>query len=154
MLAKRGDYVELLAHFDILAVPNVCGADIFSTSNFELKPLKVQVLESTAEDRDRWLQPEERQYRNQRTPADFRLKEIKATRELERDASYTPEWPVYPIVKRPIEVVLSEDEAALVDALQANGGFGEADGDVVRHAFFSWWIEHYMRGPKQHHAGE
>jgi hypothetical protein len=24
----------------------------------------------------------------------------------------------------------------------------------VRHAFFSWWIEHYMRGPKQHHAGE
>jgi hypothetical protein len=24
----------------------------------------------------------------------------------------------------------------------------------VRHAFFSWWIAHYMRGPKQHHAGE
>jgi len=154
MLAKPGDYVELLAHFDILAVPNVCGADIFSTSNFELKPLKVQVLAATDDDRDRWLQPEERQYRNQRTPADFKLKEIKATRELERDASYTPEWPVYPIVKQPVEVALSDDELELVEALRRNGGFGQSDGEIVRHAFFSWWIEHYMRGPKQHHAGE
>jgi uncharacterized protein len=154
MLAKPGDYVELLAHFDILAVPNVCGADIFSTSNFELKPLKIQVLSSTDDDRDRWLQPEERQYRNQRTPADFKLKEIKATRELERDESYMPEWPVYPIVKQPVEVALSEDELGLVEALRRNGGFGESDGEIVRHAFFSWWIAHYMRGPKQHHAGE
>jgi uncharacterized protein len=154
MLARRGDYVELIAHFDILAVPNVCGADIFSTSNFELKPLKLQVLEATADERERWLQPEERQYRNQRTPADFKLKEIKATRELVRDESYTGEWPVYPIVKQPVEVGLSADEYELVDALRANGGFGESDGDIVRHAFFSWWIEHYMRGPKQHHAGE
>jgi uncharacterized protein len=135
-------------------VPNVCGADIFSTSNFELKPLKIQVLSSTDDDRDRWLQPEERQYRNQRTPADFKLKEIKATRELERDESYMPEWPVYPIVKQPVEVALSEDELGLVEALRRNGGFGESDGEIVRHAFFSWWIEHYMRGPKQHHAGE
>jgi uncharacterized protein YcgI (DUF1989 family) len=154
MLARRGDYVELIAHFDILAVPNVCGADIFSTSNFELKPLKLQVLEATADERERWLQPEERRYRNQRTPADFKLKEIKATRELVRDESYTGEWPVYPIVKQPVEVGLSADEYELVDALRANGGFGESDGDIVRHAFFSWWIEHYMRGPKQHHAGE
>jgi uncharacterized protein len=154
MLAKPGDYVELLAHFDILAVPNVCGADIFSTSNFELKPLKIQVLASTDDDRDRWLQPEERQYRNQRTPADFKVKEIKATRELERDESYTPDWPVYPIVKQPVEVALSGDELELVEVLRRNGGFGESDGEIVRHAFFSWWIEHYMRGPKQHHAGE
>jgi uncharacterized protein YcgI (DUF1989 family) len=154
MLAKPGDYVELLAHFDILAVPNVCGADIFSTSNFELKPLKIQVLASTDDDRDRWLQPEERQYRNQRTPADFKVKEIKATRELERDESYTPDWPVYPIIKQPVEVALSGDELELVEVLRGNGGFGESDGEIVRHAFFSWWIEHYMRGPKQHHAGE
>jgi uncharacterized protein len=154
MLARRGDYVELIAHFDVLAVPNVCGADIFSTSNFELKPLQVQVLESAPEEREGWLLPEEREYRNQRTPADFKLSEIKATRELERDESYAPEWPVYPIVKRPVEVSLSEDEYALVEGLRANGGFGDEDGAIVRHAFFSWWIEHYMRGPKQHHPGE
>ena len=154
MMAKPGDYVELLAHFDILAVPNVCGADIFSTSNFELKPLKVQVLASTEADRDQWLQPEERQYRNQRTPEDFKLSRIKADRELARDDGYQADWPVYPIVKQPVEVPLSEDEYAMVEALRRNGGFGEEDTDIVRHAFFSWWIEHYMRGPKQHHAGE
>jgi uncharacterized protein len=154
MLAKPGDYVELIAHFDVLAVPNVCGADIFSTSNFELKPLKLQVLEATPEERDRWLQPEERQYRNQRTPADFKLNEIKVTRELTRDESYSADWAVYPIVKRPVEVPLSEDEYALIDGLRANGGFGEADSDIVRHAFFSWWIEEFMQGPKHQHAGE
>jgi uncharacterized protein len=154
MLAKPGDYVELIAHFDILAVPNVCGADIFSTSNFELKPLKVQVLEATEEERERWLQPEERQYVNQRTPADFKVSEIKVTRELTRDESYSPEWPVYPIVKRAVEVPLREDEYALIDGLRANGGFGEADSDIVRHAFFTWWIAEYMRGPKHQHAGE
>jgi hypothetical protein len=154
MLAKPGDYVELLAHFDVLAVPNVCGADIFSTSNFELKPLRVQVFDSTPEDRERWLQPEGREYRNQRTPADFKLSEIKVTRELTRDESYAADWPVYPIVKHPLDVPLSEEEYGLIEGLRANGGFGEADSDIVRHAFFSWWIEEYMQGPKHQHPGQ
>jgi uncharacterized protein len=154
MLAREGDHVELIAHFDILAVPNVCGADIFSTSNFELKPLKVQVLLATEEDRRRWLQPEGRQYVNQRTPADFTLREIKATRELSRDDSYAPQWPVYPIVKQRVDVALAEDEYALLARLRSDGSFGEEDGEILRHAFFSWWIEQYMRGPKHLHAGE
>ena len=154
MLAKPGDYVELIAHFDVLAVPNVCGADIFSTSNFELKPLKVQVFDATPEERERWLLPEERQYKNQRTPADFKLSEIKVTRDLEPDETYSPDWPVYPIVKRPVEVPLAEEEYALIDRLRANGGFGATDADIVRHAFFSWWIEEYMQGPKHQHAGQ
>ena len=154
MLAKPGDHVELIAHFDVLAVPNVCGADIFSTSNFELKPLLVQVLDSSPAERERWLQPQERQYRNQRTPADFRLSTIRVQRELERDTAYEPAWPVYPIDKRPVEVRLSDDEHALAERLRATGAFGDSDGEVVRHAFFSWWIEHYMQGPKHLHAGQ
>ena len=35
---KKGDYVDLLALMDVLAVPNVCGADVMKTSNFALKP--------------------------------------------------------------------------------------------------------------------
>jgi uncharacterized protein len=154
LLAKPGDYVDLIAHFDVLAVPNVCGADIFSTSNFELKPLLVQVFDATPEEQERWLQPEGRQYRNQRTPADFRLSEIKVTRELERDDSYSPEWPVYPIVKRSVDVPLSDEEYGLIEGLRANGGFGEADADIVRHAFFTWWIAEYMQGPKHQHPGQ
>ena len=154
MLARQGDYVELIAQIDVLAVPNVCGADIFSTSNFELKPLKVQVMDATDEEKERWLLPEERTYRNQRSPADFKLSTIKADRELVTDESYRPEWPVYPIVKQRVEVPLDDDEHALVDRLRADGNFGEEDGEIVRHAFFSWWIEHYMQGPKHLHAGK
>ena len=36
---KPGDHVDLLALMDVLAVPNVCGADVMRTSNFALKPL-------------------------------------------------------------------------------------------------------------------
>ncbi len=35
---KPGDHVDLLALMDVLAVPNVCGADVMRTSNFSLKP--------------------------------------------------------------------------------------------------------------------
>jgi uncharacterized protein YcgI (DUF1989 family) len=45
---KGGDYVDLLALMDVLAVPNVCGADVMKTSNFALKPLKLTVSAATA----------------------------------------------------------------------------------------------------------
>jgi hypothetical protein len=43
---RPGDHVELLALVDTLAVPNVCGADVMRTSNFFLKPVKVQLLQA------------------------------------------------------------------------------------------------------------
>src|SRR3979409_2130170 len=41
--SKPGDHVDLLAVVDVLAVPNVCGADIMRTSNFSIKPVKLSV---------------------------------------------------------------------------------------------------------------
>ena len=41
---KPGDHVDLLALIDVLAVPNVCGADIMRTSNFSLKPVRLTVF--------------------------------------------------------------------------------------------------------------
>lgn len=151
LLARQGDYVELIAQMDVLAVPNVCGADIFSTSNFELKPLLVQVFEGTAEQQTRWLEPQERQYVNQRTVADFKIKQIRVERELARDQAYLPEFSSYPIVTHTVDVVLEDADLTAVEALR--GRFGDSDGEVVRHAFFSWWIETYMRGPKHLQAG-
>ena len=58
------------------------------------------------------------------------------------------DWPVYPIVKKAVEIDLSDDEHELIDALRRTGDFGTEDGEILRSAFFSWWIEHYMRGPK------
>jgi uncharacterized protein YcgI (DUF1989 family) len=149
LVAKKGDYVELLAHIDTLAVPNVCGADVMATSNFEYKPLKVEVFEATDQEKARWLLPDAPQYKNQRSVADFKVREIKATRELTPDPGYAPEWPVYPITRQPVEVELSDSDAQLVDALRGLEGFGDTAGEVLRYAFFSWWIEHRMHGPKQ-----
>jgi uncharacterized protein YcgI (DUF1989 family) len=143
--AKAGDYVELMAQIDVLAVPNVCGSDMISTSNFELNPLRLAVRESTEAERAKWLLPE-KQYRSQRSVDTFRVKSIRLNRELERDVTYTPQWDNFPIVKSPIRVEFSDAEYELVESLRTQAAFGDTDGSVVRAAFFSWWTETRRKG--------
>ncbi|MDO9398614.1 MAG: urea carboxylase-associated family protein, partial [Herbiconiux sp.] len=45
-----GDHVELLALMDVLAVPNICGADVMKTSNFAIKPVLVQRWRASSAD--------------------------------------------------------------------------------------------------------
>ena len=149
--AKRGDYVELLALIDLLVVPNVCGADVMATSSFELKPLRLATYEAlegelaTIESR-----PELQPRRNQRTPADFKVKQIRVERELTRDDSYEPAFTNVPLVVEEVPVDLDDSEAALLDAIVAAGEAGSTDAEALRHAFFSWWIRNYMKGPKHY----
>jgi uncharacterized protein YcgI (DUF1989 family) len=144
--AKQGDYVDLLMVIDTLAVPNVCGADVMATSDFELKPLKLTVFEATEAD---WAQvPEIETYSNQRTPKDFKVQTIKADRELQRDPDYAPDFTNVPIRIDGLDVPLDDEERAILDQLTATGRFGADDGEVLRYVFFSWWIERFMHGPK------
>src|ERR1700730_7906062 len=69
-IAKKGDYVELLALFDVLAVPNVCGADVMATRDFSFKPIALTIVE-TNEDALAAV-PEFPKVGTQRTPADFK----------------------------------------------------------------------------------
>jgi Domain of unknown function (DUF1989) len=75
---KAGDHVDLLALRDVLAVPNVCGADVMRTSNFSLKPIKLRVFASNQADIT--AVPEVPTLRSQRTPNQFRNPTIKADR--------------------------------------------------------------------------
>jgi uncharacterized protein len=144
--ARAGDYVELLALIDVLAVPNVCGADVMKTSDFELKPLKLTVFEGTEAD---WQGISEfPRLRNQRSPVDFKVKNIKADRELYRDPSYRPEFVNVPLQIDELEVELSPAEIAWVEQLKASGKYGDTDAEVLRYVFFTWWIARFMRGPK------
>ncbi len=93
---KPGDHVDLLALIDVLAVPNVCGADVMRTSNFSLKPVKLTVFAAT--EADLAAVPATPVLRSQRTPAAFRNPTIKADRPLRRDPAYVPEFPNVPIV--------------------------------------------------------
>jgi uncharacterized protein YcgI (DUF1989 family) len=48
---KPGDHVDLMALVDVLAIPNVCGADVMRTSNFALKPVRLTLFEATEAER-------------------------------------------------------------------------------------------------------
>lgn len=144
--AGRGDYVELLALMDVLAVPNVCGADVMMTSDFELKPLKLLVFEGTDQDWSRVSEPP--RLRNQRSPSDFRIKNIKVDRELYRDASYRPEFTNVPLQISELAVKLTSKELEWIEQLKSTGKYGETDAEVLRYVFFTWWIGKFMHGPK------
>lgn len=148
-LSKKGDYVELLALIDLLAVPNVCGADVMATSNFELKPLRLAIYQGTdeelAEQEQRSLV---RPLSTQRGPEQFRNPVIKADRELTRDAAYVPAYTNVPLNVHDLDVDLDADELARLDELVAAGGLGTDRAEVLRYVFHSWWIENFMNGPK------
>lgn len=144
--SRKGDYVELLAMMDVLAVPNVCGADVMATSDFELKPLRVALFEGTPE--DMVAAPHWPTFVNQRGPANFRNSKIKADRKLQREGSYVPDFTNYPIVNEEVPVDLSEEAFQALQALKATGLYGSTDGAALRYVLFSWWIENFMQGPK------
>ncbi len=148
-LANRGDYVEIVALIDLLAIPNVCGADIMATSNFELKPMRVAVYEGLPEDLAQFDgRPELDEFVTQRTTADVASQPIKADRELRKDDAYIPMFVNYPISITDIPVTLSAEDQAMLDELVATGEFGSTEEDVLRYVFFSWWIPRFMKGPK------
>src|SRR5205807_6616260 len=104
-MAKKGDYVDLLALFDLLAVPNVCGADVMATSDFCFKPLALTIFEPSEEALA--AVPEFPNVGTQRTPAHFKIKNIKADRALRRDPDYMPEFTNVPIRTTELAVALN-----------------------------------------------
>ncbi len=141
--SKAGDFVDLLALTDVLAVPNVCGADVMRTSNFSLKPIRLTIFEAT--DEDMAAVPPTPVLRSQRTPKDFRQPTIKADRELYRDTAYTPAFTNVPIRTEEVSVTLSEEEAALFDAARLPL-YGDDEGAALRDMLFTWWEETYLGG--------
>jgi uncharacterized protein YcgI (DUF1989 family) len=142
--AKAGDFVELLALMDVLAVPNVCGNDVGRTSNFSLKPVKLSILKATAEDRAHV--PQLRTFpTNLRNPANFRQPNIKVDRPLRRDPRYTPQFTNVPLRTARVEVQL--DEEAQASLRRAAGTlreyYGEDDAALLRDIVLSWWEAQY-----------
>jgi uncharacterized protein YcgI (DUF1989 family) len=135
--SKAGDHVEFLALMDVLAVPNVCGADIMRTSNFALKPVKLLVFSASARDLARV--PPLRSYASQRTPAQFTVKDIKASRELQRDAAYVPRFTNVPLALREWTLELDADDYARLQATGLAELYGDNEGDALRDVMFSWW---------------
>jgi uncharacterized protein YcgI (DUF1989 family) len=143
--SRPGDHIEILALFDLLAVPNICGADIMKTSNFSIKPVKVMIYQASSEDLAK-VPPLPAPVASQRTPASFRIRNIKATRELTRDPDYKPEFTNTPILYQEYPIELSEEEAAMLQAARLPV-YGDDDGAALRDIVFSWWEDNYMGKP-------
>ncbi len=139
--SKPGDHVDFLALMDVLAVPNICGADVMRTSNFSLKPARISILQATEADLD--AVPVLPVWRTQRTVADFRQQRIKADRELRRDSAYVAEFVNVPIRTTTVEVPLDEDEQTLLDQLKRSDLYDD-DGAALRDILFSWWEEEQL----------
>jgi uncharacterized protein YcgI (DUF1989 family) len=140
-----GDHVELLALVDTLAVPNVCGADVMRTSNFFLKPVKVQVLE--ASEADLASVPRLPVLASQRTPRDFRNARIKADRELRRDPAYEPQFLNTPLVVEEVAVDLDDAELAALQGYEHRALYAGDLGAALRDLFFAWWEERFVSSP-------
>lgn len=141
--SRAGDYVELLALVDVLAVPNVCGADVMRTSNFSLKPIRLTVF--AASEAELAAVPKTPILRSQRTPKDFRQPTIKADRELYRDTAYVPAFTNVPLRTEELAITLSAEEAAAFDAVKLPL-YGDDDGAALRDLLFTWWEENYLQG--------
>lgn len=142
-----GAYIELLALFDVLAVPNVCGADVFPTGTLEPQPLRLTVYEADETEIARveagsMMRP----FLTQRTPEDFKVKHIRTMRRLERDPAYVADFANTPLRSSEIEVRLPEEEAEVFQAILRSGQFGPDEGPALRQIVFQWWGDTLMEG--------
>lgn len=128
--------MELLALIDVLAVPNVCGSDVQKTSNFSIKPVRLSVYTSGAADLAA-VPPLPPLMPSQRTPADFKVKRIKAERELVRDLAYVPEFTNVPIIYSDFPIRLDAQEYAQLRKVRRTELYGDDDGAALRDVLFS-----------------
>jgi uncharacterized protein len=139
--SRAGDYVDLLALVDVLAVPNVCGADVMRTSNFALKPIRLTVFEAT--DAEIAATPKTPILESQRTPRDFRNPTIKASRALVRDPDYVAEFVNFPLRVEDVAVALTADEDEMLERMRLPV-YGADDDAALRDILFTWWEERFL----------
>jgi hypothetical protein len=136
--SRAGDYVDLLA---LVAVPNVCGADVMRTSNFALKPVRLTVFEAT--EAEIAATPKTPILKSQRTPRDFRNPTIKASRALARDRDYVAEFVNFPLRVEDVAVALTADEDEMLERVRLPV-YGADDGAALRDILFTWWEERFL----------
>lgn len=143
---KKGKYVDLLALMDVLAVPIVCGSgDVFCTSNFWLKPIKVEVFEPSAENNELVQEYLDRyDFKCRKTVEDFRIKEIRCERELKPIPAYKPNFINYPLEIHGITVELTDADYKQVQRLKWRG-LGVDDEDAIRSAVMDWCYKNRVK---------
>ena len=140
---KKGDYVDLLALMDVLAVPIVCGSgDVANTSNYFYRPIKIEIFEPSDKTK-RLTEAYLKRYtglKNQRKLEDFRVKEIRTERELKPTPGYEPKFVNFPLKFEEFIIELTDEDMEQINFLKLRG-LGVDDEDAVRSAVMSWYIK-------------
>ena len=141
--ATPGDYVDLLAIMDTLSVPVTCGSgDVRITSNYWLKPVRIQVFAPSPETLAlvEQVERENSGFIGQRTPADFAVSAIKADRPLYPNPDYVPQFVNYPLQTRTVAVALTRAEHAKAEEMVAKG-FAKSVPEALRLALLMWFVK-------------
>jgi hypothetical protein len=146
--SKQGDHIDLLACMDTLSVPVVCGSgDVEVTSNFFLKPVRIEVFQATEAALDT-VSRIEREYsaRTRKSVDDFGVKQIRTQRELYPNPDYSPDYRGFPLQR--VRLMISLDRTAFADIEgMVDSGFATDIPDAVRRLFMSWIVKN--RIPRQ-----
>lgn len=136
----KGDYVELVATIDMLAVPVCCPAEVHPINNYDPQPVHIAVHEATDETHQlrEFVNRHWGGLKAQKTPADLRVKEILAERELRPDPTYKPDFRQFP-GRRPIEMELSDAEVAILNGFMRTGLYGGDRAKALLIAFLRWF---------------
>lgn len=138
--ARKGDRIDLLAMFDVLAASCICGlGDLVGINNYGFEPVRVEVFEGSDESRELVDRVEGRWGRmvSQDSEPDMASTPVLASRPLKRDPDYEPDYRPIPDTVQ-LEVDLGPEEAGLVDGLVRTGVYGENEGEALRAAFMRW----------------
>jgi len=141
-VGPAGDYVDMLALMDVLAVPIVCGSgDLGQISNFCFKPIQVQIFEASAETDARASDILQRcgiSAAAQQSPD-----RILADRPLAAKSGYQPNFKCCPVVSNAIDVALEDEKLAELNSVM--DGFAGTDAERLRAAFMLWYRSNRMR---------
>jgi hypothetical protein len=145
--ATKGDRIDLLAMFDVLAVACICGiGDLVGINNYTFTPIKLEVYSESAETaalvdaaEERWGRME-----SQVKTSDLEGVPVLATRELARDPGYEPHYRPVPALTT-VDVDLTSDDRRLLAGLVETGVYGRDEGEAVRAAFMRWCNTHLTR---------
>ena len=138
--ARKGDVIDLLAMFDVLATSCICGlGDLVGINNYGFEPVKVEVFEGSDATRELVDRVEERWGRmeSQDKADEISSIPVHAERPLKRDPGYVPNYRPVPEMTE-LDVELGPEEAAVVEGLLRTGVYGEDQGEVLRAAFMRW----------------
>lgn len=145
---RKGEYVDLLATMDVLAVPILCGSgDVQPTASFFPKPIEIRVFEASPKTLEMVKTDNEHmRLNNHRTVDQFPVKDILATRELTRDPGYKPKFVNYPLQFSSVEVDLSIEEHQQLQRLRFADY--QDDAEILREAVMRWLFRNRTRRGK------